>query len=149
MVNYLDETGLGNVWSKISSIFTRKSDLATVATSGDYKDLKNAPNIPEGVTVDTTLSATSPNAIQNKAVYAGLQGKANSSHKHSAADITSGTLGSARLPIATKSTAGAIKVGTNLSIANGVLSATVEEIPDDDINTMLKPYDPPEEPTPA
>ena len=61
MVNYLDETGLGNVWSKISSIFTRKSDLATVATSGDYKDLKNAPNIPEGVTVDTTLSATSPN----------------------------------------------------------------------------------------
>lgn len=44
-------------------------DLADVATSGQYYDLKNTP------TVDTTLSSTSTNAIQNKAVYAALQSK--------------------------------------------------------------------------
>ncbi|WP_304106968.1 hypothetical protein [Phascolarctobacterium succinatutens] len=44
-------------------------DLADVATSGQYYDLKNTP------TVDTTLSSTSTNAIQNKAVYNALLNK--------------------------------------------------------------------------
>lgn len=44
-------------------------DLADVATSGQYYDLKNTP------TVDTTLSNTSTNAIQNKAVYNALLNK--------------------------------------------------------------------------
>ena len=39
-------------------------------------------------------------------------------------NLSSGTVPAARLPIATGSAAGAIKVGTNLSISNGVLSAT-------------------------
>lgn len=42
------------------------SDLATVATTGDYDDLTNKPNIPEGVIVDSEFSNTSTNAIQNK-----------------------------------------------------------------------------------
>ena len=44
-------------------------DLADVATSGQYYDLKNTP------TVDITLSSTSTNAIANKAVYAALSDK--------------------------------------------------------------------------
>lgn len=44
-------------------------DLADVATSGQYHDLKNTP------TVDITLSSTSTNAIANKAVYSALSGK--------------------------------------------------------------------------
>ena len=44
-------------------------DLADVATSGQYHDLKNTP------TVDITLSSTSTNAIANKAVYDALQSK--------------------------------------------------------------------------
>ena len=44
-------------------------DLADVATSGQYHDLKNTP------TVDTTLSSTSTNAIANKAVYDALSKK--------------------------------------------------------------------------
>lgn len=44
-------------------------DLADVATSGQYRDLKNTP------TVDITLSSTSTNAIANKAVYAALSDK--------------------------------------------------------------------------
>ena len=44
-------------------------DLADVATSGQYRDLKNTP------TVDITLSSTSTNAIANKAVYGALSKK--------------------------------------------------------------------------
>ncbi len=39
-----------------------KSDLATVATSGSYNDLSNKP------TIDSSLSTTSTNAVQNKVV---------------------------------------------------------------------------------
>lgn len=48
------------------------------------------------ITVDTALSSTSTNPVQNKAVKAALDGKASSSHEHAAGDITSGTLSVAR-----------------------------------------------------
>ena len=51
---------LSSLWNWI------KSKLATVATSGSYSDLKNKPTIP---VVDSIISATSTNAIQNKTVY--------------------------------------------------------------------------------
>ena len=44
-------------------------------------------------------------------------------HKHSGEDITSGTIPSARLPIATADAIGGIKIGERLTITNGVLSA--------------------------
>ena len=44
------------------------ADLATVATSGSYNDLKNKPVIPEGAVVDEVLSDTSKNPVQNKIV---------------------------------------------------------------------------------
>ncbi len=60
-------------------------DLATVATSGSYADLTNKPTIP---TVDSALSSTSTNAIQNKVVNDALAGKANATHTHASDDIT-------------------------------------------------------------
>ena len=60
-------------------------DLATVATSGSYTDLTNKPTIP---TVDSALSSTSTNAIQNKVVNTALAGKANATHTHTSGDIT-------------------------------------------------------------
>ena len=44
--------------------------LATIATSGSYNDLSDKPTMPEAIIVDDTLSSTSTNAIQNKAVAA-------------------------------------------------------------------------------
>ena len=44
------------------------ADLATVATSGSYNDLKDKPVIPEGAVVDAALSDTSENPVQNKIV---------------------------------------------------------------------------------
>ena len=69
-------------------------------------------------TIDLTSYATTAS------VTSGLAGKANTSHTHSASDITSGTLANARIPTATSSAIGGVKVGSNLSISNGVLSAT-------------------------
>ena len=52
--HYLDTTGLTSLWSKIKSLFATKtelsskantSDLSTVATSGDFNDLINKPDI--------------------------------------------------------------------------------------------------------
>ena len=43
--------------------------------------IKNKPTIPEGVVVDKELSATSENAIANKAVKAALDGKLNLTDK--------------------------------------------------------------------
>lgn len=53
-----------------------------------------------------------------------LDGKANATHSHAASDVTSGTLASDRLPTASSSVKGAIKIGSRLSISDGVLSAT-------------------------
>ena len=79
------------------------SGLSKVATSGSYNDLTNKPSIPAAVTVDSALSSTSTNPVQNKVINSALAGKAASSHNHSAANITSGTLAIARIPTGTSS----------------------------------------------
>lgn len=95
-----------------------RSDLADVATSGKYTDLLNRPDYvvqsvnnvrPDtagnvtidvsgsNVTVDTTLSATSTNAIANKAVYDALNkkldktGTAEYANKDSAGNVITDT----------------------------------------------------------
>ena len=62
--------------------------LATVATSGDYNHLTNKPTIPAAVTVDSALSSTSTNPVQNKVINTALSSKAPSSHTHSKSEIT-------------------------------------------------------------
>ena len=69
----------------LSSTYATINSLATVATSGSYTDLTNKPTIP---TVDSALSSTSTNAIQNKVVNTALAGKANATHTHASGDIT-------------------------------------------------------------
>lgn len=49
--------------------------LATVATSGSYNDLTNKPTIPAAVTVDSSLSSSSTNPVQNKVVNSALDNK--------------------------------------------------------------------------
>lgn len=66
---FLNKRGLAYFWSKINSKLSTKAnstDLASVATSGSYSDLINKPIIP---TVDTALSSTSTNPVQNKVIY--------------------------------------------------------------------------------
>lgn len=67
-------------WSEISS----KPNFATVATTGSYSDLSNKP------TIDSSLSSTSTNAVQNKAIYSKFEEIADS-----IPDITSQIIGQA------------------------------------------------------
>lgn len=48
--------------------------LASVAKSGSYNDLKDKPTIPASFTVDSELSSTSVNPVQNKVINAALSG---------------------------------------------------------------------------
>lgn len=54
-------------------------NLAAVATSGSYNDLTDKPS---GFTVDSSLSSSSTNPVQNKVVKNALDNKANSTHSH-------------------------------------------------------------------
>lgn len=82
-----DLTGVENEVAGIPNIYATKQELAgkqdagnyvtadslaTVATTGEYSDLVNAPTIP---VVDSVLDSTSTNAIENQAVYNALQDK--------------------------------------------------------------------------
>ena len=58
-----------------TSTYVEATDLATVATSGSYNDLSNKPTIPPAVTVDSALSSTSTNPVQNKVINTALNGK--------------------------------------------------------------------------
>lgn len=53
--------------------------LAAVAKSGSYNDLADKPTIPASATVDSELSSTSVNPVQNKVINAALNSKADSS----------------------------------------------------------------------
>ena len=61
------------------SAYAKSADLSTVAKSGSYTDLSNKPTIPSAVTVDSALSATSTNPVQNKVINTALGLKADSS----------------------------------------------------------------------
>lgn len=78
----IDLNGLVHVWSKVKTLTNgcvKASDLATVATSGSYNDLTDKPTIPASSTVDSELSSTSTNPVQNKVINAALNSKADSS----------------------------------------------------------------------
>ena len=79
---------------------TGKPTFATVATSGSYTDLANTPNLSVYL---TTANAASTYLPSTNFTYANIGGT---------------------IPTATNTTLGAVKVGSNLTIANGVLSAT-------------------------
>lgn len=72
--NSLDTLGIqpkGDYLTEHQSLngYTKDSDLAKVAKSGSYDDLSDKPTIP---TVDTALSTTSTNPIQNKVITEAL-----------------------------------------------------------------------------
>lgn len=60
-------------------------ELAEVATSGDYNDLLNRPVIPPGASVDTAMSDSSENAVQNKVIKAYVDSHSGGGGKHWAA----------------------------------------------------------------
>lgn len=85
------------------SVDSNRAVNITVPTK--VSELTNDAKYITGITVDTALSSTSSNPVENSVVKAALDGKANSSHTHKSADITSleatkltGTIDVERLP---------------------------------------------------
>lgn len=78
--NWIGSSKPTYAWSEITS----KPNFATVATSGSYSDLSGKP------TIDSSLSSTSTNAVQNKAIYSKFTEVSNS-----IADVASEILSSA------------------------------------------------------
>ena len=68
--NKLNKFKLGDTIIDIEDLEaqTRLNNLAKVATSGSYTDLSNKPTIPRPTTIDSALSPTSTNSVQNKVV---------------------------------------------------------------------------------
>ena len=58
---------IGTTAIDLSNYYT-KQEIATVGTTGDYEDLLNKPTIPPGVVVDSAISSTSENPVQNKVI---------------------------------------------------------------------------------
>lgn len=75
------EVNVQSDWNATSgdAFIKNKPTLATVATSGSYNDLTNKPTIPSAITVDSSLSSTSTNPVQNKVINSALSGKLSTS----------------------------------------------------------------------
>ncbi|MGN0905685.1 MAG: hypothetical protein ACI4NM_00930 [Bullifex sp.] len=79
-------------WSKLKTTFVFQEDGKGLSANDYTTDEKNKlAGIEAGANktvVDSALSSTSTNPVQNKAVKTALDGKAASSHTHAIADIT-------------------------------------------------------------
>lgn len=93
---YLDSAGLNKFAAMVLSKFAAKNHSHSSATTNSAgfmsaNDKVKLDGVAAGANrtiVDSTLSSTSVNAIQNKAVKTALDEKASSSHIHSTAQIT-------------------------------------------------------------
>lgn len=114
---------LTNDGSDGTSTYIEANELAAVATTGDYDDLTNKPTIPtvnnavltiqrNGANVDTFTA----NAAQDKTI--------NIVVPTATSDLTNDSGFLTSIPTASANTLGGIKVGSGLSITDGVLSTT-------------------------
>ena len=148
----ITETGTNPVQGKaIYSALAGKSDadhthdVATQSIKGflsaaDKKKLDGIDSGANKITVDSALSTTSANPVQNKVVTSALNGKSNTGHTHDVATTTDNGFMSSTdkskldgiadnannydLPIAKSDTLGGVKIGTNITIngTTGVIS---------------------------
>ena len=61
-----------------------KGDIGPQGEKGDKGDKGD----PGTITIDTSLSTTSTNAVQNKAIATAVNGKANTTHTHEISEVT-------------------------------------------------------------
>lgn len=138
-MKYLDENGLLYLWGKIKTALGNKVDKVDGKglSTNDYTTAEKTKlsGIDEGankITVDTALSSSSANPVQNKAINTALGNKVDkvSGKGLSTNDYTTdeknklANLENYSLPVASANTLGGVKVGAGLAINSGVLSAT-------------------------
>ena len=82
------ETGNGIASITLHSTIGKVKTYRVTYTDGATFDFQVSDGSDASVTVDSSLSSTSTNPVQNKVINSALNGKANSSHTHSIANVT-------------------------------------------------------------
>ena len=92
---FLDNTGVSDLVNSIATNIANKYATKAIATQSanglmSAADKTKLDNIIEvnNITIDSALSSTSTNPVQNKVVNSALAGKAASSHSHTKSQIT-------------------------------------------------------------
>lgn len=106
---------------------TATQDTKGLMSAGDKVKLDSMEEGANKTTVDSELSSTSTNPVQNKAVKKALDDKANSEHSHSASDITSGYLPLSR---------GGLGGGTATASLYNLIANSIQEFSDTDISNI-------------
>lgn len=104
---------------------TATQDTKGLMSAGDKVKLDGMEEGANKTTVDSGLSSTSTNPVQNKAVKGALDNKANSKHSHSASDIASGYLPLSR---------GGLGGGTATASLYNLIANSIQEFSDTDIS---------------
>lgn len=96
LTNYATEAYVsGQINTKVDKVDGK--DLSTNDyTTAEKNKLAGIATGANKTVVDSALSSSSTNPVQNKVINTALSGKSDSGHKHAAGDITSGTLAVAR-----------------------------------------------------
>lgn len=92
MAKYLDSIGLNYLWEKVKVLLGNKVDVENGKglSTNDYTTTeKNKLAGLSNVTVDSALSSTSTNPVQNKLINAALSGKVDTSRKVNGKALTS------------------------------------------------------------
>jgi len=102
--------------------------IASAGSRGAVK-VGSGLNVASDGTISTTGSTASwgniTGTLSNQTdLNNALNGKAASSHNHSASEITSGTMSTSRLPTASTSSFGIVKIGSGITVSGGVISAS-------------------------
>ena len=92
---YYTETETDGIVNGLSNQINEKADKSVVTASVNGLMSKEDKSKLDGIAteanktvVDSSLSSSSTNPVQNKVVNSALNGKANSSHSHSISNIT-------------------------------------------------------------
>ena len=94
----------------------------------NYDNEVAKPRSQAGITVDSAISSTSENPVQNKVIKTALDAKQNTLTAGTGIDITNNvisTSSSYSLPTASTTVLGGVKIdGTTITISNGVISSS-------------------------
>lgn len=72
---------------QLASLKGPKGDTGAQGPQGEKGD-KGDKGDPGTITIDTSLSTTSTNAVQNKAITTAINSKADTNHTHNISDVT-------------------------------------------------------------
>lgn len=113
-INFFDSEGTKTLWERVFTLLKKLTGDVRISTDGTLQEqldrmketgeeLKEAvnktneklDNSGKGIEVDSALSSTSENPVQNKVVSTALDSKANTNHTHAAQTSVTGNAGSA------------------------------------------------------